>query len=116
MCLHMPAPPEFLSTVPAEEALPCPAPFFHSDSDSVRFWVQVHGLPVGATISRATLHYRFCAQQASDQPLTTYLAHAAEVDSAVRRRVLGGSIEPVMLREHDLLPVPVSSGSQAPGA
>ena len=37
--------------------------------------------------------------------LATYLANAAEIDAAVRRRVAAGSIEPVMLREHDL-PLP----------
>jgi hypothetical protein len=79
-----------------------PDPFFHFDSGSVRFWVTINGLPVGASIGKATLHYRFNAQKTDDDPLATYLAHATEIDDAVRRRVAGGSIEPVMLRDPDV--------------
>lgn len=78
--------------------------FFHQDSDSVRFWVPVGDAVVGATIRRATLHYRFEPQRTDDDPLATYLAHADEVNAAVRRRVAAGSREPVMLREWDLRP------------
>jgi hypothetical protein len=38
--------------------------------------------------------------------MTTYQAHSEEIHAAVRRRVANGSIEPVMLREHDLQPLP----------
>jgi hypothetical protein len=34
--------------------------------------------------------------------LALYLAHAEALAEAVRRRVAGGSIEPVMLRQSDL--------------
>lgn len=81
------------------------APFFHADSASVRFWVEVEGLLVGATVGKAALHYRYNPGRQDDEPLATYLAHAVEIDDIVRRRVAGGSLEPVMLREFDLRPV-----------
>ncbi len=76
--------------------------FFHDDSDSVRFWVQVAAVAVGASVSRRTLHYRFAAQSSGEDPLATFRAHRAALESAVQRRVARGSIEPVMIREHDL--------------
>jgi Protein of unknown function (DUF1488) len=85
-----------------------PQPFFHEPSGTVRFWVVVEELLVGASVDRNTLHYRYHAQASDDEPLATYLAHAAEIDSAVRRRVAGGSIEPVMIREFDLRGAPRS--------
>ena len=80
-----------------------PDAFLHSDSGTVRFWVDVNGIPVGAIIRPETLRHRFAAGRSDDAPLTTYLAHAAEIAYAVRRRVAAGSIEPVLLREHDLV-------------
>ena len=77
-------------------------PFFHEASDTVRFWVQVDDLLVGASIGKATLHYRFHARRSDDDPLATYLENAEEIHAAVRRRLATGSIEPVMLREPDL--------------
>ena len=76
--------------------------FFHTDSACVRFWVQVGEQWVGATVGKAALHYRFMPNATDDDPLATYRAHAGEIDEVVRRRVAGGSIEPVMLREFDL--------------
>ena len=81
-----------------------PTPYFHDDSASVRFWVEIAGLPVGASIGKAALHYHFMPGRSDDQPLPTYLAHADEIEAVVRRRVAAGSIEPVMLRESDLRP------------
>ena len=81
-------------------------PYFHADSACVRFWVTVGDQLVGASVGKAALHYRFMPQASDDDPLATYLAHAAEIDAVVRRRVAGGSIEPVMLREFDLRPMP----------
>ena len=77
-------------------------PFFHEDSGTVRFWVQVDDKLVGASITRSALHFRFRPDGQNEDPLQTYLAHAQEVDDAVRRRVAQGSIEPVMVREFDL--------------
>lgn len=82
-----------------------PQPYFHAESTAVRFWVEVAGLPVGASVGKAALHYRFNPGKQDDDALATYLANAAEIDAVVRRRVAAGSIEPVMLREHDLKPV-----------
>jgi hypothetical protein len=79
-----------------------PAPFFHEPSDAVRFWVEVDDKLVGASIGRRTLHFRYQPTRTDDEPLATYAAHAAEIESAVRRRVAAGSIEPIMLREHDV--------------
>lgn len=83
-----------------------PQAFFHADSASVRFWVAIGDDFVGATIGKNTLHYRFMAGQSDDEPLATYLANAELIDDVVRRRVAGGSIEPVMLREYDMRPAP----------
>ena len=77
-------------------------PFFHESSGSVRFWVLVDGLLVGASIGKETLHYSYRPTANDDSPLDTYKLHAQEIDDAVRQRVSGGSVEPVMLREFDL--------------
>ena len=79
-----------------------PQPFLHDDSGAVRFWVDVDGQTVGASVRRETLHHCFAAGHRDDQPLATFQSHEAELHAAVRRRVGAGSIEPVMLREHDL--------------
>lgn len=77
-------------------------PFFHADSGAVRFWVDVDGALVGASVSGRTLHYRYRPTAQGEDPLETYKTHAADLDAAVRRRVAQGAIEPVMLREFDL--------------
>ena len=76
--------------------------FFHADSQSVRFWVAIDDGTVGASISSNTLHYRFRPDGRDEDPLETFKAHQATIETAVRRRVAAGSIEPVMIREHDL--------------
>ena len=83
------------------------ATFLHEPSDSVRFWVDVDGTWVGASVSRYTLHHRYCPTGRGDEDaLETHRAHLAELEAAVRLRVSKGSIEPVMLREFDLRPLP----------
>jgi hypothetical protein len=83
------------------EALP--QPWFHDDSGSLRFRVRLpSGLTIGASLSRQALHYRFQARVDGSDAVATYEAHREEIDAAVLRRVSGGSIEPVMLREYDL--------------
>ena len=77
-------------------------PFFHESSGSVHFWVLIDGQLVGASIRKETLHYRYLPTAIDDKPLDTYELHAQEIDAAVRRRVKGGSVEPVMVREFDL--------------
>jgi hypothetical protein len=79
-------------------------PSFHEPSGSVRFYTVINGISVGASVSKETLHYRFRPEAHGEDPMTTYLANAATLEAAVRRRVATGSIEPVMLREHDLRP------------
>jgi hypothetical protein len=89
-----------------DHAMPM-TPFFHDESGTVRFWVTMpEGPPIGATIGKATLHYRFEAQRTDDDPLATYLKHATEIGDAVRRRVAAGSREPVMLRDGDVRAMP----------
>lgn len=83
-----------------------PSPYFDLASGSVRFWVDVDGVPVGASIGKETLHYRWRARAHDDEPLATYAAHAAEIDAAVRRRLAAGALEPVMLRDPDVRPPP----------
>jgi len=96
-----------VSTTPSEtQTATTPEPFFHLPSGTVRFWVQVNGLFVGASIRREILHYRYHAAQTGDDPMVTYAANLAEIHTAVRRRVAKGSIEPVMLRDADLQVAP----------
>lgn len=86
-----------------EASAALPLPFFHPDSGAVRFWVQVPGaVPIGAIVAKQVLHYRFGAQLDGSDAVATYETHRAEIDAAVLGRVGSGSIEPVMLREHDL--------------
>lgn len=68
----------------------------------MRFWVLVNELPIGASIGKETLHYRYESGRNDDEPLATYAANSAEIDAAVRRRVENGSKEPVMLRDLDI--------------
>ena len=79
-------------------------PFFHESSGTVRFWVQLDEVHVGAMVKKETLHYRYHALQGNDDPLQTYRENATEIDEAVRRRLSGGSIEPIMLRDADIEP------------
>ncbi|MBP6251594.1 MAG: hypothetical protein KA387_02495 [Rubrivivax sp.] len=79
-------------------------PYFHPDSGAVRFWVAIADGFVGASITKSALHYRFRPGAVDDDPLETFVSHAPVLEAAVRRRVAQGSIEPVMLREHDLRP------------
>lgn len=76
--------------------------YFHADSSTVRFWIRIRGLPVGASIPSHLLSRRYGADRPGGDALALYLAHAEELAEAVKRRVAGGSIEPVMLRERDL--------------
>ena len=78
------------------------APFFHEASGTVRFWVQVDGNHVGASVSREALHHRYRPGAQNDDPLETWRDNAGDIEAAVRRRVAQGSREPVMLREYDL--------------
>jgi hypothetical protein len=78
------------------------SPFFHEASGTVRFWVPVDGNLLGASVSREALHHRYRPTTHGDDPLETYLANAADIEAAVRRRLAQGSREPVMLREYDL--------------
>ena len=77
-------------------------PFFHEASGAVHFWVPIGDTLVGARIGKETLHYCYQSTANDDQPLATYQLHAQEIDAAVRRRVSGGSVEPVMVRDYDL--------------
>jgi hypothetical protein len=80
-----------------------PAAYFHPDSGAVRVWVQVPGgEPIGAILSRQLLVHRFDAKPDGSDGVAVYKAHRGEIDAAVLSRVRSGSIEPVMLREHDL--------------
>ena len=72
------------------------APYYDPGSAKVFFWVSVDGVPVGASIGKATLHYRYHPTSGSDDPLSTYTQHAGEIDAAA------GAREPVMLRDPDI--------------
>lgn len=85
--------------------MPHPA-YYDEASEVVRFWVPVGERLVGASVSRQTLHYRYCPQAHGESHLETYEAHASELESAVRHRLAQGCLEPVMLRDFDLRVVP----------
>ena len=76
--------------------------FFHQPSGTVRFWVLIDDVPIGASIGKEVLHYRYHPTRSDDDPLATYSANAEEIEAAVRRRGAGGSAEPVMLRDPDV--------------
>lgn len=78
------------------------APFFHESSGTVRFWVEVEGKLMGASVGKEVLHHRFRPGTQGDDPVETFRNHCAAIEVAVRKRVAQGSIEPVMLREFDL--------------
>jgi len=80
-----------------------PAAFFDLSSGTVRFWVNIGEQFVGASVRRETLHYRYSPHSTTDDPLDNYQTHAEELAQAVRRRIAGGSREPVMLRDQDLI-------------
>ena len=84
------------------------APFFHEPSGTVRFWVLVDDLPIGASIGKETLHYRYRPHHSDDDALQTYLQNSTEMDAAVRRRFAAGSREPVLLRDVDVRATPRS--------
>jgi hypothetical protein len=88
--------------------------YFHADSSAVRFWIEVAGLPVGASVGQAALHFRYRPGRQDDDPMTTCLAHSEEIHAAAHRRVAQGSIEPVMLRERDLQAVPAAAPVAGP--
>lgn len=80
-----------------------PAAAFDPDSGVLRFWVPMPaGPPMGATLSRQVLHYRFQGAMDGSDARAIYEAHRVEIDAAVARRAAAGSREPVMLRENDL--------------
>ncbi len=80
-----------------------PPPTFHLDSGALRFWVATPaGATIGAILSPRVLHHRFHARMDGSDAVAIYETHREAIDAAVLRRVSGGSIEPVMLREHDL--------------
>ena len=84
-----------------------PPPFFHQDSETLRFWVQVPGgVAIGAILTKQLLHYRFDAKPDGSDAVALYEKHRGDIEAAVLSRVASGSIEPVMLREHDLPPRP----------
>lgn len=78
------------------------SPFFSERSDAVLFWVPIVGISVGASVGRETLRHRYAPLSVDEDPMTTFRAHCAALEEAVRRRVANGSIEPVMIRERDL--------------
>ncbi len=80
-------------------------PFYDIGSASVRFWVQIDQSQIGASIGKATLHYRYNPNRTDDLPLETYLEHAEAINEVVRQRVQAGSREPIMLRDWDVRPM-----------
>ena len=82
------------------------APVLDEGAGLVRFWVVVGDQLVGASVGKIALHYRFQPTLQDENPLETFRANRGEIEAAVRRRLLEGAREPVMLREYDLRPRP----------
>jgi hypothetical protein len=61
---------------------------------------------MGASIERRVLWQCFQAREDGSDALAVYADNRRTIHAAVARRVAAGSLEPVMLREHDLLPKP----------
>jgi len=80
--------------------------YYDPGSATVTFWVEVDGVPVRAIVGKAMLHYRYEKHSFTDEPLVTYEQHAGEIHAAVRRRLVAGAREPVMLRDADLAEQP----------
>ncbi len=91
-------------------------PYFHAETDSVRFWVPIGEQIVGACVSRNTLFHSYRQGALSADPLESHRAHIAELETAVRNRVATGSREPVMLREVDLQRVADQAAAATLGA
>lgn len=102
------AAPSHVGLCPSVEEAPVTKPeaFLHLPSGAVRFWIPVGQGFLGASIHSTDLHYRYCSHETTDQPLATFLAHASEIEAAVRRRLDAGALEPVILRGPDLQPLP----------
>jgi hypothetical protein len=77
-------------------------PYFDEPSGTVRFCIDVDGMPCRASIGSTALHYRFRPTATGEDPLETFKANEREIEAAVRRRLAGGSAEPIMLREFDV--------------
>lgn len=88
------------------------AAYFDLASGSVRFWVEVDSIRVGASVGKEVLHYRFHPNRIDDDPLQTFAANAQCLDAAVRRRVAAGAREPIMVRTFDLDEQPAAAGGE----
>lgn len=74
------------------------SPYFDPETTSVRFYVNVHGRPVKAFVTHEWLVRRYGREVPNDDGIVgTYLAHAAEINNEIARRVAAGRIEPVWL-------------------
>jgi hypothetical protein len=79
------------------------SPYFDLGTGRLRFWVTCDdGNAIGATLSKETLYYRFHGQQDGGDALAVYQANQPFIDAAVKRRVLAGAREPVVLRDPDV--------------
>jgi Protein of unknown function (DUF1488) len=101
-----------MASTPSTPREPPPAPYeaspptFDLASGALRFWVDVGGVAVGASMSKQALHYRLRGDANGNDAVAVYHAHRAELEAAVRRRLAAGSLEPILLRESDLPELP----------
>ena len=79
-----------------------PQAYFDDAAGVVYLWVRTAaGIPMGAMLRKEVLHFRFGAAMSGVDALKTYQHHRAQIEATVLRRIAGGSIEPVLLRESD---------------
>jgi hypothetical protein len=72
---------------------------FDDASEAIEFCVGIDGVMNHASISSAVLHSHYGH---ADSPATLFRENSPALAEAVRDRVAGGSIQPIVLREYDL--------------
>ena len=101
-----------MASMPSMPSVPVSAPYeaaeptFDLASGALRFWVDVGGVAIGASVSKQALHYRLRGDTSGNDAVAVYHAHRPALEAAVRRRWAAGSLEPILLRESDLPELP----------
>ena len=72
---------------------------FDEAADTVRFCVWIDGVMVDASVGAAVLRSHYGHESS---PTTLFMEHSSALLEAVRDRIAGGSIEPIVLHEYDL--------------
>jgi hypothetical protein len=71
-------------------------PFIVSDTEAVRFWVDVDGRPVSACVTRECLVKLGCTTDYVDRAISAYFRNKRAIDGIARSKHLAGE-EPVVM-------------------